>query len=234
MLDNRLVPFAAGTATLTVSYGSSRNISVAVSVQDTYLATWPRAAGATDTTVYIAANMTGDYTVMFRAVPSNQLDLVGAPPSASDVEGSGAVTLVADTEHGANFYGATASGLSPGTNYTLLLAVRSGVTLSSGVTALSGMLIPDTQPPTFTSARLVGEASNTTVGGFTVSLDLGLNEAGTVAFAVYGDPDCLTGRWGYLRGGLDRVCKQQSSLHVDARSKPAHCIKSPPTTTTNR
>ncbi|KIZ07385.1 hypothetical protein MNEG_0572 [Monoraphidium neglectum] len=193
LLDNRLVPSAPGSANLTLTFGNASTV-VAVNVQDTYQPTWPRAGNATDTTLEITANMTGDYTIVFRAVPSAGLDLAGAPPSAADIEGSGAVTLVADAARGPHFYAANATGLTPGTNYTVLLAVRSGLALATGVTALSGALVPDTQPPSFTAAWLVsgGGGANASTGSFSVALDLGLDEPGAVSFAIYGDPACIT------------------------------------------
>lgn len=187
------MPFAPGTADLRLSLHGAANASIAVSVEDTYQPTWPRASPAGDTAAALTANMSGDFSVLFRAVPSAGLDLAGDPPSAAWVEGSGAVSLAADAARGPHFYAATAGGLMPGTNYTLLLAVRGGLSLSSGVTALSGLLVPDTAPPSFTAARLVGQASNASEGGFALTLDLGLSEAGALSYAIYGDPACITG-----------------------------------------
>lgn len=193
LLDNRLVPSRAGSARLDVSYQGAANVSVAVSVEDTYLPTWPRAGPSNDTSAVLAANMSGPFTVVFRAEPSAGLDLAGAPPSPGDIEAAGGIALAADAARGPYFYAAAAANLAPGTNYTLLLAVRGGLSLSSGVTALSGLLVPDTVAPSFTGPRLLGEDSNSTDGSFRLSLSLGLDEAGAVSYAVYGDPDCITG-----------------------------------------
>ena len=216
LIGNRLVPLATGSATLTVAFGgdgapASAAADIAVSVVDTYAPAWPRAGNATDTTAALAANMTApDLSVIFRLVASAALDLDGAPPTASSVEGSGAVTLVADPSGGPNFFSATATGLKPGTNYTALLAVRSGATLASGVTALSGLLVPDTRPPDFTGVRLLDQPADGTAptGTFKLSLDVGVSEAGAVAYAVYHDGGCLTGedREGERKGGGASSC----------------------------
>jgi hypothetical protein len=193
LLDNRLVPFSAGSAALTLGFGGS-NTSVAVSILDTYQPAWPQTGPATDKTLEIAANMTAPgFTITFHALPSAALDLQGSPPSPGDIEGGGGVALVADPARGPSFYAAIASGLTPGTNYTLLLAVRSGLVLSGGVTALAGALVPDTQPPSFTAATLVEQVADLQTGTLTLDVDLGLDETGAVAYALYGDPHCITG-----------------------------------------
>ncbi|KAI8463288.1 MAG: hypothetical protein J3K34DRAFT_496093 [Monoraphidium minutum] len=193
-IDNRLLPATPGAATLSLAFGDAVS-RLAVSVEDTYQPTWPRAGGATDTSLEVTANMTGEYEVLFRAVPTASLDLAGDPPSAAAIVAAGAVALAADPARGPHFYAATAAGLAPGSDYTLLLVVRSGLTLSSGVTALTGALVPDTTPPSFTAAALASGAAATAVpqsGTLSFDLALGLDEAGTVSYALYGDPACIT------------------------------------------
>jgi hypothetical protein len=107
------------------------------------------------------------------------------------------VTLVADAASGPFFLSATAASLAPGTNYTLLTAVRQLSVLSPGVTALTGILVPDTTAPSFMrSAVLSATRSTAQPGRFTVQMDLGLNEQGRVYYAVYGHPSCITGMHG--------------------------------------
>ncbi len=62
--------------------------------------------------------------------------------------------MVKDASQGPFFYTYTATGLTPATNYTILVVVQSGVTLSPGVTAITGLLTPDTQPPSFLKAQV--------------------------------------------------------------------------------
>jgi hypothetical protein len=66
--------------------------------------------------------------------------------------------------------------------------------MSPGVTALTGILVPDTTAPSFTrSAVLSATRSTAQPGRFTVQMDLGLNEQGRVYYALYGHPSCITG-----------------------------------------
>jgi hypothetical protein len=122
------------------------------------------------------------------------------------------VSLLPDAAGGSHFLTATSTGLQPGTNYTVLAAVRlagSGAgaaqAASPTVVALTGLLVPDTAPPTFTKAVVKavtpgtgGNGSSTAVGAtsFSIQLDLGLNEDGRVYYAVYGDPACITSKCG--------------------------------------
>lgn len=104
--------------------------------------------------------------------------------------------MLADAAPGPFFLTATAANLAPGTNYTLLTSVRhkQSSAVSTGVNALTGLLVPDTTPPSFTrSAVLSAVASSIQARKFIVQLDLGLNEQGRVFYAVYGDPACITG-----------------------------------------
>jgi hypothetical protein len=119
------------------------------------------------------------------------------------------VSLVADLTRGPNFLTTTSTGLTPGTNYTVLAAVRlssggssSTTAASPTVVALTGLLVPDTAPPTFTKATVKavtpgsgGNGSSSAAGAttFSIQMDLGLNEVGRVYYAVYGDPACITG-----------------------------------------
>lgn len=119
------------------------------------------------------------------------------------------VSLLPDAAGGSHFLTATSTGLQPGTNYTVLAAVRlagSGAgnaqAASPTVVALTGLLVPDTAPPSFTKAVVKAvtpgtgsNGSSTTVGAtsFSIQVDLGLSEDGRVYYAVYGDPACITG-----------------------------------------
>lgn len=120
------------------------------------------------------------------------------------------VSLVADAARGPNFLTATSTGLLPGTNYTVLASVRlSGGSSSSSqaasptVLALTGLLVPDTAPPSFTTAvvravapGVVGSNGSSSTAGattFSIQMDLALNEDARVYYAVYGDPACITG-----------------------------------------
>lgn len=124
------------------------------------------------------------------------------------------VSLLPDAAGGSHFLTATSTGLQPGTNYTVLAAVRlagSGAgnaqAASPTVVALTGLLVPDTAPPSFTKAVVKAvtpgtgsNGSSTTVGAtsFSIQVDLGLSEDGRVYYAVYGDPACITGACGCM------------------------------------
>lgn len=53
----------------------------------------------------------------------------------------------------------TVSGLQPATNYTVFLAVRYQSQLIGTVVAISGVLTPDSTPPTFVTIGQVGPAT---------------------------------------------------------------------------
>jgi hypothetical protein len=93
LLGNRLVPFTAGSTTVTavLNIGSASSISRAITVttKETYLPTWPAAAAVSDTSVVVRANMSEALTVTYQMVPSAQLDLVAMPPAASEVDTAG-------------------------------------------------------------------------------------------------------------------------------------------------
>lgn len=126
---------------------------------------------------------------------------------------------MADPTRGPNFLTANSTGLTPGTNYTVLAAVRlssggssSTTAASPTVVALTGLLVPDTAPPTFTKATVKavtpGRGSNgsSSVAGattFSIQMDLGLNEDGRVYYAVYGDPACITGETCVMAMGVN-------------------------------
>ncbi|KAF6259840.1 hypothetical protein COO60DRAFT_964595 [Scenedesmus sp. NREL 46B-D3] len=195
LLGNRLVPFTAGSTTVTAVFdgGSVTSMSRAVTVtaKDTYLPTWPAAAAVSDTSVVVRANMSEAFTVSYQLLPSAQLDLAAAPPAATEIDTAG-VTLLADAASGPFFLSSTAANLAPGTNYTLLTTVRQLSVLSPGVTALTGVLVPDTTAPSFTRSVVLSAARSTAQPDrFTVQMDLGLNEQGRVFYAVYGHPSCI-------------------------------------------
>ena len=198
-VDNLLQPRGLGSAHLLLNYGHATQASVVVDVVETYQPTWPRAGSATDASVWVAAAMLANFTVSALASPSDNLDLYGVPPTPAAVEGAGAVALVqapqtpASGEITGAYFATNLTGLTSGTNYTVLLVVRDGTTLGGGVVALSGVLVPDTAPPSFTSAELVGATADPVSRTFSLAVNIGLDEPGTVAFAVYGDPGCMTG-----------------------------------------
>lgn len=119
------------------------------------------------------------------------------------------ISLLADATHGPNFLTATSSGLNPGTNYTVLATVRMAGSSASNsqaasptMVALTGLLVPDTAPPSFTKAAVnavtpgTGSNGSSTAAGattFSIQMDIGLSEDGRVYYAVYGDPACITG-----------------------------------------
>lgn len=71
-LDNRLVPFSAGNATLTATFGNTSR-STDLVVKDTFRPGWPQATAISDTSALIAANMTDAFTVKFQLLPSASL-----------------------------------------------------------------------------------------------------------------------------------------------------------------
>jgi hypothetical protein len=84
-----------------------------------------------------------------------------------------------------------AAKLRPATNYTALLAVRSSAFLAPSVTALTGILTPDTQAPSFASVALVNSSAD--ASSFFLTLDLALDEPGFISYAVYRSLPCSTG-----------------------------------------
>lgn len=158
------------------------------------------------------------------------------------------VSLITDPARGANFLTATSSNLIPGTNYTVLAAVSlssggasSSQAASPTILALTGLLVPDTAPPSFTKATVravmpsIGSNSSTGAaagdGTFSIQIDIGLNEEGRVYYVVYGDPGCITGVSGlrcastkcssYLQNVLPTWC-----VHVQevGRAVVLHCL----------
>lgn len=122
---------------------------------------------------------------------------------------------MSDPTQGPYFQTATSTSLAPGTNYTVFAAVRAGngggssvQAASPTVMALTGLLVPDTAPPSFTKAVVMpvkaaapsGSVGNSSTGSavagdgtFSITIDLGLNEQGRVYYAVYGNPACISG-----------------------------------------
>lgn len=140
------------------------------------------------------------------------------------------VSLVTDPARGANFLTATSSNLIPGTNYTVLAAVSlssggasSSQAASPTILALTGLLVPDTAPPSFTKAAVrsvmpsVSSNSSSSAaagdGTFSVQIDIGLNEEGRVYYVVYGDPSCITGG-----SGLRFACTKQANHECSSYS----------------
>lgn len=104
--------------------------------------------------------------------------------------------MVATPAQGPFYLSATAADLKSGTNYTMLTTVRQDLVLAPGVTAVTGILVPDTTAPSFTKTAVkVPATPDVITGDWSVQIDLGLNEQGKVYFAVYGDPSCVTGEW---------------------------------------
>lgn len=120
------------------------------------------------------------------------------------------VSLLPNISGGPNFQSAVSSGLQPGTNYTVFAAVQVSSSGSSSlqaasptITALIGLLVPDTVPPSFTKALVrattprggssPGAGAAATAGIFSIQLDVSINEDGRVFYAVYGNPSCIIG-----------------------------------------
>jgi hypothetical protein len=99
--------------------------------------------------------------------------------------------LQADAASGATFYRDLALLLRPATNYTALLAVRSSAFLAPSVTAVSGILTPDTQAPSFAAVALVNSSADAT--SFFLTLELSLDEPGFISYVVYRSLPCTTG-----------------------------------------
>lgn len=157
---------------------------------------------------------------------------------------------------GLNFLTATSTGLAPGTNYTVLAAVRlsgsaggaasssstgssSGQAASPSVVALTGLLVPDTAPPSFTKTAVKGvkptngSATGVGSGTFTIQLDLGLSEDGRVYYAVYRDPGCITGWWAWhgmawMQIGRSRGCCFTRAPAAGRQCKSLLCDSLPP------
>eukprot|EP00775_Hariotina_reticulata_P010661 gene10661-10820_t len=193
-LDNRLVPFSSGNTTLTATFGNTSR-STELVIKDTYQPGWPQATALSDTSALIAVNMTDAFTVKFQLLPSASLAApLGAAGllNASDVLQKG-IALLPNATGAPYYYSAVASGLTPGTNYTLLAAVSYGtVAASPGVTVLSGLLVPDTSPPSFTNTSLVSMKVPSGDDRFYAQMQINISEPGTIFFAVYGNPHCIT------------------------------------------
>ncbi len=172
-------------------FGSSSR-SIDLEVEDTFQEGWPRVAAINDTSFAISANMSSssNWTVTAWVQPASQLDLVGSPPTAADVEKNG-LALQPDGASGPTFYQDLASKLKPATVYTALLAVRSSAFLAPSVTAVTGIMTPDTQAPSLTSVALLNSSADST--HFFLTLELGLNEPGFISYAMYRDVPCVSG-----------------------------------------
>ena len=105
----------------------------------------------------------------------------------------------ADAASGPSFYRDVAQRLKPATQYTALLAVRSSAFLAPSVTAITGILTPDTQAPSFASVALVNGSAD--AASFFLTLDLALDEPGFVSYAIYRSLPCVTGERAWLPGG---------------------------------
>lgn len=172
-------------------FGSSSR-SIGLQVEDTFQDSWPRVAGINDTSFTITANMSSssNWTVTAWVQPSSQLDLAANPPTAADVEKNG-LALQPDGASGPTFYADLASQLKPATVYTALLAVRSSAFLAPSVTAVTGIMTPDTQAPSLTSVALLNSSADST--HFFLTLELGMDEPGFISYALYRDVPCVTG-----------------------------------------
>lgn len=81
LLDNILVPTAAGTSRISSTFSSAASRSFTVTVKDTYQPTWPSAVPLSDTSARVDANMSdAQLLVTYLMVPSAQLDLLANPP----------------------------------------------------------------------------------------------------------------------------------------------------------
>jgi hypothetical protein len=81
LLDNLLVPTAAGTSRISSTFAAAASHSFSLTVKDTYQPTWPSAAALSDTSARVDANMSdAQLLVTYLMVPSAQLDLRASPP----------------------------------------------------------------------------------------------------------------------------------------------------------
>lgn len=90
LLDNILVPTAAGTSRISSTFSTVASRAFILTVRDTYRPTWPSATPLSDTSARVDANMSdAQMLVTYLMVPSAQLDLLASPPlmpSLSDVQ----------------------------------------------------------------------------------------------------------------------------------------------------
>jgi hypothetical protein len=81
LLDNILVPTAAGNSRISSTFSRVASRSFTLTVKDTYRSTWPSAMPLSDTSARVDANMSdAQLLVTYLLVPSTQLDLLASPP----------------------------------------------------------------------------------------------------------------------------------------------------------
>jgi len=90
LLDNILVPGAAGTSRISSTFAAALSRSFTLTVKDTFQSSWPAAAALSDTSARVDAKMSdAALLVTYLILPSAQLDLAASPPvmpSLKDVQ----------------------------------------------------------------------------------------------------------------------------------------------------
>lgn len=93
LLDNILVPGAAGTSRISSTFAAALSRSFTLTIKDTFQSSWPAAAAFSDTSARVDANMSdAALLVTYLILPSAQLDLAASPPvmpSLKDVQAGG-------------------------------------------------------------------------------------------------------------------------------------------------
>ncbi|GAX72759.1 hypothetical protein CEUSTIGMA_g215.t1 [Chlamydomonas eustigma] len=192
--SNLIVPNQAGTTTLTATFAELSTV-VTLSVEETFLPGWPKVVKIENTSFVVLANMSAAYTLTGLVVTSNQLTVLDTDfPSAASVEVIGTPLMNASSLYEGGFiYSLDVTGLTPATNYSVLLTVRSSDILVSTVIVITGVLTPNTIAPTFTS---LGPLQNLMSGTqtFTASVPVTVDKASTVSFAMYWNTPCISGQ----------------------------------------
>ena len=85
-------------------------------------------------------------------------------------------------------------GPAAGGNFTIFLVPESsGGELSQFVTTIVGVLMPDLTPPVFLGASITDLSTNEQEGTFHLSINVTVDEPGTLFYSVYRNHSCISG-----------------------------------------
>ena len=220
--SNLIVPLQPGVVSLSAQLGPSSLVTV-LSVHDSFLPGWPRMAPISDTSILIQTNMTdlsgitsdfGGWTIGYRLVDSSTTAALNSTiPGPSEILGDGNFLDLTPYPEvvGPGFYSKEVDSLTPGTNYTVFLALSpyplvydsSDGNVSNVIVqgpylpttfVISSILTLNQDPPSFTSISPITSPPASTPSSFFFSLQVSVDldrPGSSVSFLVLPDLSCL-------------------------------------------